>query len=408
MEVVRMLQESDPNFYRMLNRPHEDVEQRTKDLDRIFTPARGLRVRQVIPASSDVEVEIGIYIDPNGTTIRRSNTGSIQTIAVPASSAGQIRADLIYFNLTTGLAVRLAGSEVPSGGGFSTALWPDLPSGLAGSIPLAILYVDESLTFYDETIVTDVAGRIIDIRPAIGANRSLFSTGTPPSDVAGGAPGTSPTMSRGDHRHERNVDVTVPETLDGVKAAAAGIAATYAIRDHIHPISVESNAANIQPDGVASVGSGANLVKANHVHPRNTDATLPANVSTVAAVSGAAATYAKRDHVHLLPATVAFVVGYVTSKVLAFSGNITVTSGTWLIEVFGRYHQAVWSNVNLVIDGTTVDSSGNFGDQDGTGYVVVSGFKVVVGSGTYAFSMTNASAFLGGGPLMYAKAFKVG
>jgi hypothetical protein len=98
----------------------------------------------------------------------------------------------------------------------------------------------------------------------------------------------------------------------------------------------------------------------------------------------------------------------------AFTGTITLPDGTWLVEVFGRYHQSTWDNVDLTIDGTIVDSSGDFGATTGTGYVIVQGFKSISGAGTYSFDMTNSSAFAetppsppSGHPYMYAKAFRV-
>jgi hypothetical protein len=300
MENVRLLTETDPSFFAMMNRPHEDIEQRTDDLDRIFTPARGLRVRQVLVATTSVEVEVGIYVDVDGVTVKESNAGVVQTIAVPAASGGQIRADLIYFNLTTGVAARVAGGEVPSATGFSSSLWPTLPSGLAGSIPLGILYVNDVPADFDETLSGNVAGQIIDVRPAIGANRSLFDSTAPLKDVSGGSAGNSVKLSRSNHAHILNTDAVAPETLDSVKAAASGSSTVYSKRDHVHPISIEVAPANILKDASGgSAGSSSKLAKSDHAHNLNVDAVNPTPVSPggVPAV-GTSSAYARRDHAH--------------------------------------------------------------------------------------------------------------
>lgn len=407
LETVRVLEDSDPAFYDVLNRPHVDIEQRTNDLDRIFTPARGLRVRQEIPASDSIEVESGVVVEDDGVTI---NQTSLQTIGpVTPTGAGTIRADLIYFNLDTVAAVRLAGVPVATGVGFSSGIWPDLPT-LAGAIPLAIIYVGENIgtsVSFDETITGATEGRVIDIRPAIGG-RPIFEDNVANilTDTASGSVGSSAKVARANHRHPLNVDGTVPATHGAGLAAAVGSAATYARRDHRHLITVESNPGVMLTDAAsASAGSSAEIVRADHRHPLNVDGTSPAAVTAAAAV-GTAATYARRDHVHAISDDLNKTVSYVVETVTAYSGSITLTSGTWLIEVFGRYHQAAWGNVDLVIDGTTVDSTGGFGDQDGTGYVVVYGGKEVSGAGTYNFSMTNVSTF--GGPYMRARALRVG
>lgn len=311
LENIRFLEETDPAYYVNLNRPHEDIEQRTKDLDRVFTPARGIRVRQTITASASVEIEVGIYVGTDGVNVSRSNAGAVQTIAIPAASAGQRRADLIYFNLAAGVAVRIAGTEVHTSTAFSPSLWPSLPSGLQGSIPLGILYVSDVPAVFNETISTDIAGRIIDVRPAPGANKTIFSSAIPLTDVTSGSVGTSPLTSRADHRHSLNVDATVPETLDGVKTASPGDSATYARRNHVHALSMEAVIGNILTDiSGGSLGSGGKLSHSNHRHPLNVDATNPADISQTAASPGDSATYARRNHVHKLPDHLAKALGF--------------------------------------------------------------------------------------------------
>lgn len=308
LEVLRLLEPEDPAYFAILNRPHEDLEQRTKDLDRIFTPARGLRVRQTSPVSASVEVETGIILDTNGVTIESANSGAVQTIGpVPAAAAGMIRADLIYFNLLTKTAVRLAGSEVAVGSGFSDSLWPDLPVGLAGAVPLGILYVGENIggsVDFDETITGDSEGQILDVRPAPGVLKHLFETNPAnlATDVTSGAVGTLVTVVRADHRHPLNVDGTIPTTMGAGLAASVGAAATYSRRDHRHAITIEANAGVMLQDGTASAGSTAEIARADHRHPLNVDAVVP-SLDTAGGAIGGASTYSRRDHRHPLQVT---------------------------------------------------------------------------------------------------------
>jgi len=299
LETVRHLEAQDQVFWAVLKRPMEDIAQRTNDLDRIFTPARGTRVRQTTTPSSSIEVEIGYYINTDGVTISQSNSGSVQTIAIPAASAGQIRIDLIYFNLSTGLAVRTAGAEIAAGGGFGSAVAPNLPAGLTGAVPLAFLNVDETPTSFAEVITTNVAGRIVDARTIIGGSKPLFSAVAPLSDTTGGSVGSSPAVPRSDHRHALNVDAVNPANLGPSVSASPGSAAIYARRDHTHAVNTETVAGNLQKDGTAAVGISGNVVRADHVHPSNVDGVLPVALPASGAGSaGSSLVYARRDHVH--------------------------------------------------------------------------------------------------------------
>ncbi len=306
LEVLRQYVEADPAFFDTLNRPHVDMEQRTKDLDRIFTPARGFRVRQEIPVSDSVEVEIGIIVSSDGTTI---NQTTLQTIGpVTPTAGGQIRADLIYFNLDTEVAVRLAGVPVASGSGFSPALWPDLPA-IAGAIPLGILYVGENIGVtvdFDETLTGAVEGEIIDIRPAIGTSRPIFEdvAANILTDVASGAAGSSGKVARADHRHPLTVDAFDPAVLAAGATPTPGGIDAYARRDHRHDILVELAAGALRQDGTASAGSAGQFVRSDHIHPLNVAlAGLPAPLSALlAATLGSAVDYSRTDHRHALPA----------------------------------------------------------------------------------------------------------
>ena len=305
LEVLRQLTDADPAYYAILNRPHQDLEQRTKDLDRIFTPARGLRVRQTSTPSDDVEIETGVLLDTDGVSVIQANSGSIQTISsVPAAAAGKIRADLVYFNLQTKVAVRLAGSEVPVGTGFSSGLWPDLPSGLAGAVPLGVLYVGENIggsVNFSDSLSGNVEGQIVDVRPSIGVLTHRFETNVAnfASDVTSGSVGTSVLIARADHRHPLNVDGTAPTTVAAGTAASTGAAATYARRDHQHAVTVETNSGVLLKDSSSpSAGTTGAIVRADHRHPLNVNTGIP-NVDGVGA-AGAAGAYARSDHRHPL------------------------------------------------------------------------------------------------------------
>jgi hypothetical protein len=306
LETLRVLKETDPAFYDTLNRPHVDLEQRTNDVDRIFTPARGLRVRQEIPASDSIEVESGIVIGTDGTTLTQT---TLQTIGpVTPTAASQIRADLIYFNTATQVAVRLAGVPVGIGSGFSSALWPDLPA-LPGAIPLGILYVGENIgttVDFDETLTGDVEGQVIDIRPAIGTSRLIFEDSAPGilSDTTSGSVGTGAKVVRSNHRHPLNVDATTPETLGADIAGAVGGAATYARRNHKHSITVETNNGAVLSDAAAaSAGSAGQFVRSDHRHPKNVPTSgVPAGLGTnFSPTHGVLSTYSPSDHIHNLP-----------------------------------------------------------------------------------------------------------
>ena len=217
METTRFHTATDPLFWSIDNRPLGDIEQRTKDLDRIFTPARGFRPRQTIASSGNIQVEAGVYVS-GGTTI---NQVALSTTAIPAAGAGNIRIDLLWFNLTTGAIVRTAGAEILLGGGFAACVKPSLPAS-AGGVPIAYVYVDAGPTAFDESIAVNTAGCIVDIRPGIGFHPGYLFEITNAnilSDVVSGSAGSSAKIVRADHRHNLNVDATNPAQLSASAAA---------------------------------------------------------------------------------------------------------------------------------------------------------------------------------------------
>jgi len=304
METVRTYERGDPVFSPIDNRPIWDLEERTKDLNDMMRPARWLRVRGEDPASADVEVEEGWYIDSGITPTYFAGLSGTAALTIPACAAGTIRIDLIYFNLESGACGRQAGTPVAAAGGFGSCTAPDLPAGNDGCIPLAHLYVDETPTPFDRSIAINVAGHIRDVRPCFGA-RPLFedTAGNLATDVASGNVGSSVKIVRADHRHPtRFNDGDATGVVDADAAITAGVSDYYARTDHDHIVDAETNTANlVQDTSGASVGVSTKLVRADHAHPLNVDAVLPVNLapSTAAAV-GVQNTYARRDHIHAL------------------------------------------------------------------------------------------------------------
>jgi hypothetical protein len=76
------------------------------------------------------------------------------------------------------------------------------------------------------------------------------------------------------------------------------------------------------------------------------------------------------------------------------SVNITLPSGTWVLEAHATFHQTVWHDASLIIDGTTVHSVPDLGDQEGTGYLVLFGAKQVSG-GTRTISISKSGGHWG-------------
>lgn len=301
LEVTRFIEADDPVFFSTTNRPLEDVEQRTRDLDRIMSPARGFRVRQTASPSTTVEVETGFYVV--GTTV---NKPSLQTVGpIPAASAGFIRVDLIYINLSTGVAARVAGNDTAAGSGFAAAraLVNDLPSGTPAA-PLAYVYVDEFSTAYDRTIAINTAGHIEDARTSPGVAQKAFESSGANilSDVTGGSVGSVSTVARANHRHPLNVDATNPVQITANSTGSPGAAGTYSRRDHSHSTLVETVGSNLLTDsGSGVVGTSASFVRADHRHPLNISVNPGDLLADVAGGSlGASVAYSRSDHQHPL------------------------------------------------------------------------------------------------------------
>lgn len=73
------------------------------------------------------------------------------------------------------------------------------------------------------------------------------------------------------------------------------------------------------------------------------------------------------------------------------SCGITLPSaGTWDIFGVAYSQQSAWAGATFTINGAVVDTNGNWGDQDGTGYGVMSGaYRIAVGGPTYIPASTS-------------------
>jgi hypothetical protein len=168
LETLRPYSASDKVFWRLDNKPLEDLNQRDYDILKICTPARGFRPRGTRPAASvDVEVEIGVYVV--GLIVYET---ILQTLTITATSAGTVRIDLLYINLTTGVAAIVAGAEAAT---FGVCVKPTLPSGICAT-PIAFLYVNETPTPFSEYIAVGTAGCIHDIRIPPGASLATLQS----------------------------------------------------------------------------------------------------------------------------------------------------------------------------------------------------------------------------------------
>jgi hypothetical protein len=283
LEVIRKYVATDPVFHSVDNRTVNDLEQRDLDLLRLMGAASGFSVDQNSPADDTVVVSSGNWVE-DGTTIKQYAGGG--SGAISGASAGNIRIDLLWYNLTTEALVVTAGGEGAAGSGFAALTKPNMPAN-TGGIPLAYLYVDETPTNFDRTVAINNAGHIEDVRPAPGVGSpgvELEGTGTNLQiDSGTGVVGTSGKLVRADHQHPLNTDAVATPTLDGATvstAVASGSSTVYAKRDHKHPLSMEATGTNLKIDaGTGVVGVLNTLARADHQHPLNTTATLPANVA---------------------------------------------------------------------------------------------------------------------------------
>jgi len=410
MENVRLFTGSDEVFYSTMNRPLEDLEQRTDDLNKILAPDRGLHVHQTYPPSKYITIEPGVYMSGNTLPTVFPDVGFTTDLLIPDAGAGNFRIDLIVLNLLTGEPSRLTGSaEANWVNAWTNRATLDSVSG-NNFIPLAYLYVGQiAADVYSDIIVVDNPGHIRDARLSHGAARHLYEDtfGNLLGDTLPASVGTSTREARADHQHPVNVGATLPSAINLNSVASVGAALLYSRKDHIHGLTTEAVAANLQEDGpsgageVGVAGTSVNFVRADHQHPLNVTATLPLTADlTQASAIGVATTYSRRDHVHkveesslvfeqisfswVLSNALTTVIPTITPKWAFFtaSGYYSANPNYWLMSsgcVDGDNNEILvcshldWNGPAAVVSSFAIDTSANnmnltgWGDSVGTG-----------------------------------------
>ncbi len=306
MEVIRFLAKTDKGYYSVMNRPLEDLEQRTDDLHRMMSPGRGFRVVETVIPQAAVQVLEGYYIKDDDKTPARfpdPTDARPNSVAIPVASAGNFRVDLIVLDPYAALnpVIRVAGVE---GANFAAAFTTRarIPAN-GSSYPLAYVYVDDDVTTtYQDSIAVDVAGHIRDARLSYGAGGRMWEDDTSKilSDSSTFTAGTSTLAARANHRHPTNVDATLPTTIEPDGVQSTGLATTYAKADHKHGVLLETVAANVKSDIVGgSLGVANLLLPADHQHNLNVANTIPQPSTTgTASLAGVSNVYSRLDHVH--------------------------------------------------------------------------------------------------------------
>lgn len=352
LETVRSFGPGEPMYYELLNTPMVDLGQRCIDLDTHLLPARGLRVRQVLTATTSVEVEIGYTIieDPSISedwTLNSTRT-SVSTVAVAAAGGSMRRIDLVYFDLEADAPAKALGTEVADSTPWATVFSSSrgkLPAHTQGAnIPLAYVYVDDGPTAFDESIEIDNAGHIRDARLGPSARRRRLND--TPGDIAtdnavAGVPtavvGVSRKAARFDHGHPLNVnDAALPEqvTATATGSSSVGLSNRYSRSDHRHFLRVITDPLYLKSDlASGAVGVHTEFARADHRHRANLTSTLPTNMTAdtlPASPWGSSNFYVRPDHAHDI-------------------------DGASLTAVpFSLF----WSGVNVVTDGARARSTG--------------------------------------------------
>ncbi len=320
LETVRQFGPGDPAYYELLNTPMVDIGERCIDLDTHLLPARGLRVRQVLTATTSVEVEIGYTIieDPSIAEdwTLNSTRAAVSTIAVAAAAGSMRRIDLVYFDLEADAPAKALGTEVADSVAWATVFSASrgkLPSHSQGAnVPLAYVYVDETPTDFDEAVAIDNAGHIRDARLGPSARRRRLNDA--PGDLAtdnasGGTPtavvGTSRKGSRHNHGHPLNVnDPSLPEQVTATATGDDTVALSnrYSRSDHRHFLRVITDPGHLKSDiSSGLVGIHTEFARATHRHRANLGATLPSNMTADAPGAtpwGSSNFYVRPNHSH--------------------------------------------------------------------------------------------------------------
>lgn len=302
LETVRYFTETDPMYYSILNRPVEDVEQRTIDLYNIMSPARGLQVRATSTPSKTVEVAGGWYLRGDTSPLLFPQSGVVDTVTITDAAAGDYRIDLVYFDVENGTIAVSAGTATAVSWVAAWASRGTLPTG-GTYVPLAYLYVPDSASvFYQDGLTGNTAGRIQDARLAFDTGERIFDDAAASfaADTSGAAVGSSTEVARANHRHDVNVDATAASLLYPDSPAAIGSATTYARRDHKHRTVAELVAGNFLPDILNGLLGSANTVaRGDHQHPLNVSTNTPSSIGQGTSNSaGTSSVYSRNDHRH--------------------------------------------------------------------------------------------------------------
>jgi hypothetical protein len=303
IENVRYFRKKkDPPYSDVLNRPLEDLEERSNDVWDIMEPAKQLYVHQKATPSLTVEVEPGwIFNEQSFGTDTSPIYFPGQDVTVALCAPNKIRMDLVYFDRSANNVKVVTGTEVQESTGF-TGLWDEptplravLPTAHVNLIPLAYLYVGSRATetFQDAALIT-AAGHIRDCRMGSNVNWNLTG-GTPEllADTPGGSAGTIQKVARGNHRHPVNLPTSgvtgsaaKTERLEFNNVRAPGTENTYSRIDHVHDLNYSGTYNDFEEDyiyfGTGQVGSLNDLARADHGHPLHFDPAnpLPADLHT--------------------------------------------------------------------------------------------------------------------------------
>jgi hypothetical protein len=358
MEVVRYLDEDEDMYYSVLNRPVEDIEQRTKDLNKQLRPARAFEVHQTFPPSLNVQVAAGWYMSTGaaGTSDQQKpkywpEAGDIDILAIPVAGAGTFRCDLICFHPNNGQLFRSQGSTEAS---WANA-WTNrarVPQTTSGRIPLAYVYVDDSGTFFNDTIAVNNAGHIHDVRSAFGSGRRVWEEDPTVFRTDSSSPthGSSFKLARADHKHPTKVTSVNPATLTPDGVATDGVDTNYAREDHRHPVTYETVGSNFEPDVAGgALGSENKFCRSDHQHPLNIQVSpVPTAVSAgILSDEGTSEKYSRLDHRHQVTGvtmdTQLWTVQFTNTDVetFAYCGGWDNWQWTWIIYSGNTSHAAL-------------------------------------------------------------------
>jgi hypothetical protein len=308
LEVVRYLRDDiDPWFAPVLNRPIEDLSQRTVDLNLIHHPARWFYAHG--PSVLSVIVDPGwLSLDYRQSPIYYPG----DTVAILLSTPGNIRIDLVYLDmLTQGVGVS-QGVEVLDTTAFPTLFADKSKLGVLPLssivLPICYVYVDSSATrTYTHTLPNTSAGYIRDARLAPGSGSLRFEDDVSAlmPDTAGGSTGAAPHLVRIGHRHPTLYSTANPATLIVDGSSGQGSSDFYALVGHVHPLEMLTNPLLLgYGAGSAYVGdpNDYTFVRGDHAHGTIHGATTPEGVGYgIAATPGSAVEpilLSHEDHVH--------------------------------------------------------------------------------------------------------------